>query len=233
MDDLNNWRFLEAGGKILMLEDAPLVVRGVGCWSSCNDEARALPPVPVLLAAPAAAMVSIANRVSSFSATLVEIEIRLLDRRVGDGSGSPLEEACWLGGGAVMDSLAVVVPVVRAAFLVPLEATAAAYDCEAAPVGAAACLADADALTLVGLGLPVALGISGRAASGLATPRLNGLATPRVSRTVGRLSLASVPFLVATMLLTKARLLKALCLDEGTRPAEAAAEAEALAKEAA
>ena len=178
MDDLNSWRFLEAGGKLLLLEDAPLVVRGVACWSGCNDEARAFPPVPALLAALAWDMSSIAFCVSSFSATLVDIWIRLLDRRVGDGPGGPLEEACWLaGGGAVMDSLVV------AAFLRPLEATAAAYDCDAAPVEApAACLADADALTLVGLGLPVevlaAVGSSGRAASGLATPRL--------SRTVGR-----------------------------------------------
>lgn len=114
-----------------------------------------------------------------------------------------------------MDSLAV--PEVGAAgALLEVEALAAPD----APEPEAACLAEAEALTLVGLGS------SGRAAS--------GLATPRVPLSNGRLAVSfSLPAVlalrVATTLLTNALLLRAFWLlfrDMGfdTKPVETDAE---------
>ena len=171
--------------------------------------ALAVAPTPLLAAW---AMASITALVSSFSATLVEICILRLDLRVGDGPGGA--PAVARTAGAEMDSLAV--PEVGAAgVLLEVEALAASE-----PEAPAACLAEAEALTLVGLGS------SGRAASGLATPRVplsNG-------RLAVSLSLPAVLALrVATTLLTKALLLIAFWLFPvmglDTRPVETEAEA--------
>lgn len=183
-------------------------------------------PLPPLLVA--WAMASITALVSSFSAALVEICILRLDLRLGDGPGGA--PAVARTAGTEMDSLAV--PEVGAAgallLKVPTSKTddALAPDAPGAPEAPpeAASLAEAEALTLVGLSN------SGRAAS--------GLATPRAPLSNGRLAVSASPptvlaLRVATTLLTKAVLLRAFWLftDMGldtSRPVETeAAEAEA------
>ena len=137
-------------------------------------------------------MASIAALVSSFSATLVEICILRLDLRVGDGPGGA-PPAVARAAEAEMDSLA------GALLEIPFAPAPDAPELEPE----AACLAEAEALTLVGLGS------SGRAARGLATPRVP---LSNVRLLAANASLPAVLALrVATTLLTKALLLRAFC----------------------